>query len=297
MRNNVTQNQIKKAKEFPIYQILLNAGYSPAIEYSSELVYFSPFTDEKTPSFNLNVKKNVFNDFSSGNKGDAITLYILLKKCTFLEAVNNLVNNVEIDFETQKRMEIAPKEKLKPEFLSCSSEITDRNLIAYAESRGISPNTLNSICHEITYRNTKGKIFKSIGFLNDLGGYELRSANFKSFIGESKGISKYMGIEYSDSVVIFEGFFDYLSYWELNISKQINTYYSDLIVLNSTSFLKNTPLYDYRIIHSFLNNDKTGIKALEFIKANYPHAEIVNHSAKFKQNDLNDYLKAKLKIS
>jgi hypothetical protein len=222
---------------------------------------------------------------------------MLLKKCTFLSAVNNLYNNIEIDFETQQRISIAPKEKKKPEFINNKVGITDKNLTTYYESRGISYDTIESVCTQLTYRNTKGKVFNSIAFQNDLGGFELRSANFKSFIGEYKGITTVKPIDFSDSVVIFEGFFDYLSYLELNINEQINSLYSDILILNSTSFIKNTPLYDYTIIHSFLNNDKTGIKALYFLKSEYPNAEIINHSAKFKQNDLNDYLKAKLKLS
>lgn len=50
-------------------------------------VGLSPFTDEKTPSFNVLAEKGIFKCFSSGIAGDAITLVREKERMEFVEAV------------------------------------------------------------------------------------------------------------------------------------------------------------------------------------------------------------------
>jgi DNA primase len=54
---------------------------------SNHSCYHSPFTDEKTPSFKVNLSKNTFSDYSSGERGDIIKLVELTQRCTFKGAV------------------------------------------------------------------------------------------------------------------------------------------------------------------------------------------------------------------
>lgn len=51
---------------------------------------FSPFKEEKTPSFSVSPKKNIFKDFSTGKGGDVINFYALIKDISYKEAYYEL---------------------------------------------------------------------------------------------------------------------------------------------------------------------------------------------------------------
>ncbi len=55
-------------------------------------VGLSPFTDEKTPSFNVLEEKGIFKCFSSGKAGDLITLVRELERLEFVEAIEFIAN-------------------------------------------------------------------------------------------------------------------------------------------------------------------------------------------------------------
>lgn len=50
----------------------------------------SPFKTEKTPSFSVNERLNIFKDFSSGYGGDVIKFYALINNIEYSEALNDL---------------------------------------------------------------------------------------------------------------------------------------------------------------------------------------------------------------
>lgn len=60
---------------------------SRAKRQSGGFMAFSPFNEEKTPSCSVSTEKNLFNDYSSGNGGDAFKLVQLKENLTFPEAV------------------------------------------------------------------------------------------------------------------------------------------------------------------------------------------------------------------
>jgi DNA primase len=64
----------------------------------------SPFTNEKTPSLMVNVAKQSFNDYSSGQGGNVLKFIQLFKKCNFPEAVNILADrlNLHVKYDTDK---------------------------------------------------------------------------------------------------------------------------------------------------------------------------------------------------
>lgn len=61
----------------------------------------SPFKSEKTPSFSVNIDKQVYKDFSSGKGGNIINFVMEYHRCNFIQALNilkeyfNLKDNVE----------------------------------------------------------------------------------------------------------------------------------------------------------------------------------------------------------
>jgi hypothetical protein len=100
----------------------------------------------------------------------------------------------------------------------------------YLKERSINTDIAKRYCSEIHY-SIAGKNYFAIGFPNDAGGGELRNWNFKGSISP-KNITTYNNA--SDTVMVFEGFMDFLSYLSLkdNPSPTIDT-----AVLNSTANL------------------------------------------------------------
>lgn len=287
----VTKSQIAQAKRFPIYQILLHAGHEPAIEAGNQLVYYSPFTDEHTPSCYVEPKHNVYNDFSSGKKGDAINIYRELTGKGFIEAVNNLVNNTEIDYQTQQRIKIfEKKEKFKPALVDVLETVKDRNLLTYLASREIQKPEGILFLREIHYMQKNGKIYKSIGFKNDSGGYELRSANFKACLGH-KDITLHKLNGKTDIIAVFEGFFNFLSFIELGLHNRASGV-SAFLILNSNSLIEKgiKIIRDYGFADLYLDNDASGLKNAKRIADECENSYITFPGSKIKDNDLNDYL-------
>lgn len=64
-------------------------------------IALSPFTNEKTPSLVVSPEKQIFKDFSSGKGGNVFTFLIEYKRITFVEAVKELADKLNITIPTQ----------------------------------------------------------------------------------------------------------------------------------------------------------------------------------------------------
>ncbi|BBM36719.1 DNA primase [Pseudoleptotrichia goodfellowii] len=60
---------------------------------------FSPFKDEKTPSFVVSPVKNIFKDFSTGIGGNAISFYMKINNISFYEAVEELSRKYNVSIK------------------------------------------------------------------------------------------------------------------------------------------------------------------------------------------------------
>ncbi|RYE12022.1 MAG: DNA primase, partial [Sphingobacteriaceae bacterium] len=101
------------------------------------------------------------------------------------------------------------------------------------------------------------KLYYSLAFGNDAGGYELRNKNFK---GSSSPKDTTFIDNGSKEVAVFEGFFNFLSYQSIYHNPQVNE--PNFLILNSTSFFeKSLPkMQEHQGVRLFLDNDKTGNK-------------------------------------
>lgn len=84
-------------------------------------------------------------------------------------------------------------------------------LVGYLASRGIVPSVAAAFCREVRYE-VNGCAFFAVGFRNDAGGWELRSARFKGGSSPKHITTLDNG---SDMAMAFEGFIDFLSYLSL----------------------------------------------------------------------------------
>ncbi len=230
-------------------------------------MYLSPLREERTPSFKVDYVQNLWYDFGLGEGGTLLTLVMRLERCDSREAVRRLQNGEKRD---------AGSVSLSPgvgEPLgvggACRSCVGRRSraphplrrfapasgIVGYLASRGIVPSVAAAFCREVRYE-VNGCAFFAVGFRNDAGGWELRSARFKG--GSSpKHITTIDNR--SDTVIAFEGFMDFLAYLSLKHPERLRI---DAAVLNSVVNLpKAIPfLSRHPVIHAFFDNDEAGRK-------------------------------------
>ena len=95
--------------------------------------------------------------------------------------------------------------------------------------------------------------------------------------------------------MVFEGYFNFLSWMELN--KQL-TPPCDVCVLNSTTNVKHATDYisKHEWAEAYLDNDQTGRECLQKIKELNPNTHVWDFSSGYAHhNDMNEYLLDKQK--
>lgn len=285
------KSDIEAFKTYSIIDYLSNKGIKPFKTVGNQFMYHSPLTNENTASFLVEPVKNVFNDYSSGQKGDIIRLVQLIEQISFFEAIERLESlksgftETTFSFSGKNPINIEPKIEVKS-----VQPITNKSLIQYIEQRGINIELGKIYLKEIHFTN-KGKNYFAVGFQNSSGGYELR--NSLGFKGKTaNGITIYE--TGTNSINLFEGFFDFLSALQYYRAKAFN---NTTIILNTNNNLKlclNT-LTDKSIINSFLDNDKSGQMTVnQIVNSGF---KVLNQSEMIYPNskDFNDYLLGKSK--
>lgn len=291
---NFTNEQKEKAKSVPIMEYLAEKGFNYDSFSGGEYKYYSPLnTDEKSPSFLVNPAKNVFNDFSTSNKGDVITLCRLLEKVDFSTAVNRLLgfkgfeiqNNVERTIRTSSEEKRVVNQKILP--------LHSHNLRNYfTNERMIKESVVKSFLSEINYENQRGNFYAAC-WQNDAGGYELRSTKFKGCLGK-KATTSFYNNDNTDTIKVFEGYLDFLSF--LSISGTLEMRHNDFIILNSLALLGAEIIKrirsNYVNVHLYFDNDGAGRYQAERVKINIPDRNVVDYAQKLYplHKDLNDFL-------
>ncbi|MCX6243689.1 MAG: toprim domain-containing protein [Bacteroidetes bacterium] len=254
--------ELAEIRKTSILDYLQAIGHSPVrIKYGSAW-YLSPLRIENTASFKINVDKNLWFDFGSGEGGDIIGLVMKLYNVNVTKAIEIIVgtkdspkprNPVFQDRKTSDGSEHIRINRLQA--------LNNPALIQYLEYRHISLTFARSYLKE-AYYTVHGRSYFALGFKNDKGAYELRNSFFKT--GSSpKHFTTIPGITNSKTNV-FEGFMDFLS---------CCTYYNRIprsrtIILNSLSFLPRIEdfLKDSKQVNLYLDNDQAGRMATQKIK-------------------------------
>ena len=261
-------------------EILLSIGHIPTRQSEKEAWYLNPFAKENHASFKLNKHLNIWYLFSEGIGGNNID---------FMKRYLNTSISEVLDWAENQNFSCFQHQNLKLENLPKGYEIIDVKeiqhpaLLDYLKSRNVEDQ--KKWVKEIHYRMNNKNYF-GIGFKNDSNGFEIRNAYSKICL-DKKDISTIKND--SNSVRIFEGFFDFLSFKKVESYLEKET--SDYIILNSVSMIhkvKNS-LENYKNIDLYFDNDEAGTRAVEMIKNDLKNAGDcrVLYSA-FK--DLNDWL-------
>jgi hypothetical protein len=251
----------KQAKDISIEKVLYNLGCEPVKTNGDDLWFLSPLRQEKTPSFKLNRKLNKWFDHGEQKGGNVIDFVIQKFGFTVTEALHYLSQFSDFISFHQQVFE-APEENSS--HIKKIIPIQHAALLQYLKSRGIINYQIPNL-KEVHY-SIKDKIYFALGFKNNSGGFEIRSKYCQICIG-SKDVTHIKNEK--ETLRIFEGFFDYLSFIQnSNLNEE-----SDYLILNSVALLnKNLSiLEDYKAIESYLDNDAAGDKYTRLILDNFPN--------------------------
>jgi len=236
---------------------------------------------EKTPSFKVDLNRNLWYDFGTGEGGNLFNLVMKLCNCTSSEVGEHL--NVIIPSVTTRQLK--PRDESGKIMIKSLEPLSHQALFSYLKTRRITMTFAKMFLREAIYI-VHGREYFALAFRNDLGGYELRNAFFKT--GSSPKYFTTITGDDPSQLNIFEGFMDFLSccsfYGRLPIYRTI--------VLNSLSFLPKieNEIQSARVINLFLDNDLAGMKASDKVKALHPR--VMDRALVLYPNhkDLNDFL-------
>lgn len=276
---------IKKLISIPCFLKMI--GREPVRRSGDYLHYHSPFREDKKPSFWVDTKKDKCGDFADGGCiGDVINLAERWYHCDAKTAIANLETCCRVGSFSFAKPTI-PKETERNINIKHIQPLQSTALLQYLATRGISSETAKRQLQEVyytTYTGATAKQYFAVAFRNDKGGYELRNKYFK---GSTPPKAPTTIQNHSDTVLLFEGFIDYLScieYWR----STNHTIPYDIIVLNSIVFINTIDLHKYDKIKMLLDTDTAGRKAANTIFMQYPN-KVIDLTDKLIPSDCKDF--------
>lgn len=249
-----------------IRTVLESFNLFPVKENRKTAFYFALDREEKIPSFSVDFVKNKAFDFGTGKSYDVVSIVQQMNQCSVSEALKYLE---KFEFCAQKNEEIEKTDQIKGYKILKVGEIQYPALIQYLQFRKVYEQ--KDLVKEIEYK-LNGKKYFGVGFYNNSGGVEIRNKYSKICLGRKDVTLIKCNLIKSNEVVIFEGFFDYLTY--RNLEKQANSN-SDYLILNSTAMLfkVDEELKEYDKISLFLDNDANGNLTKEIIHKKYGNVD------------------------
>lgn len=279
--------EIDNIRRIPLADFLARLGHEPVKRSRNELWYRAPYRDERTPSFRVNVEKQLWYDFGLGKGGDIFTLAEeFVHSDDFLVQAKFIAETADVPFEKRAVPTYRPKPS-EPAFEDV--EVTPLRysvLTDYLSERGIPEEVALRHCRQLNYTVHRKRYF-AVGFPNLAGGYELRNRFFKGCI-PPKDVSLIRTEDTpADVCCVFEGFMDFLSAVTLGVTGN-----ADSLVLNSVANVEKAMkhLDGYGRIDCFLDRDEAGCRALETLRTRYGN-RICDRSALYNGcKDLNEFL-------
>lgn len=249
-----------------IRTVLESFGHFPVKENHKTGFYFALDREEKIPSLSVDFVKNKAFDFGTGKSYDVISIVQQMNQCSVSEALKYLST---FEFSSQNEF---PNEEIKTQSdykILKIREIEHPALIHYLKFRKVLEQ--KHLVKEIHYELNGIKYF-GIGFQNDSGSFEIRNAYSKICLGKKDITLIETEPNPNNEILIFEGFFDFLTF--KNLEKFANST-SDYLILNSTAMLFKVEekLKEYEKICLFLDNDANGKSVKAKIQNQYKNVE------------------------
>ncbi|WP_214226673.1 toprim domain-containing protein [Pedobacter sp. B4-66] len=273
-----------EAKQMDMVAYLSQLGLKPVKVTGSDHWYHSPLRNEKSASFKINAKLNRWYDFGLGKGGNLVDFGTLFFGCTVTTFLQRLEGNT---FPPVQHQYIHNPNRPNNKIIEIvgEQELQSFALLEYLRQRCIPVDLARIYCKEVRYKMGE-KTYYGIGFQNNSGGYEIRNPFFKSS-SSPKDITTILNG--GNSVAVFEGFFDFLSYLVLSKNDQRNN--PDFLILNSLAFFEKakTLMESYGSSNLYLDGDAAGQKMIkDAISANKQYIDESNLYREYQ--DLNNYL-------
>ncbi len=273
---------IDAIRQIPLVDFLNHLGYQPTGRDSKGLWFYSPYRNERKPSFHVNPRKNLWFDFGSGAGGDIFNLAgELTGETDFIRRAEFIAQKMQLPVE--KPYKPVPFVE-QPTFENVEiSRLESPILLNYLADRGIPRDIAQRYCVQVDY-TLHGKRYYAVGFENNAHGYELRNPFFKGAY-PPKNITHIANG--NPRCNVFEGFMDFLSAERLGYNDG-----NDSVVLNSVSNLNKAISYlqHYPLVLCYLDNDVAGRAALARLQREFGD-KVADKSSLYPQHkDLNDYL-------
>ena len=273
----------KQFNSISLEEVLVSLGHLPTKQNEKEAWFLNPFSTENQASFKLDKRNNIWYLYSEGIGGNNTDFMIKYLNASVKEVLEWAENQIFSSFHQQN----FPNQKLENlhknyEIIEVK-EIQHPALMEYLRTRKVENQT--EFLKEIHYQMNDKNYF-GIGFKNNSGGYEIRNKYSKICLGKKDVSTIKNG---SGNVKIFEGFFDFLSF--KNIENFLEKEPSDYIILNSVSMIHNikNSLGNYENIELYFDNDEAGNRAVKMLKnelENIEDCRVLYSDLK----DLNEYL-------
>lgn len=264
----------EQARKFDLVDYLTSLGHLPKKVTGKNYWYLSPFRDEKTASFKVDRKLNVWADFGDavppGKKvsgGNFVDFAVRYHGCTVSEFLISMQSRQSLPgFTKTERKSLTPEELEKDKVIVIKDiQLSHPALLSYLANRRISYQLATEYCREVHFRLHDRPYF-AIGFKNNAGGFELRNSQFKGS-SSPKSLTHIHGDQQAVGIAVFEGFFSYLSY--LSLVPPTDREDRDALVLNSLSFFESARpvLEKYKTVDLYLDNNVQGKRVTEYARS------------------------------
>lgn len=276
----------QQANQIDMVEYLATLGFTPDKIRGNDYWYRSPLRVEHNASFKVNTIRNIWYDHGEGVGGTVADFAMRFYNCDLQKALVKISSDFSlVDSVSHHKPENPNPEDPKSLAIIEVLPVQNRALLEYLQFRRIDEQIARRFCKEIVYENNGNK-FRALGFKNNAGGYELRSENFKGS-SSPKYVSWFNNR--SNSISVFEGFFDFLTWQSMN--KFSDASRPNFLVLNSLSFFTRSLLLQekHERIHLYLDNDNAGRKCVEEIQKRSP-GKVLDERCQYKDfKDLNDW--------
>ena len=272
-------------EKISIRMVLESVNLFPVKENRKTAFYFALDREEKIPSLSVDFVKNKAFDFGTGKSYDVISIVQQMNQCSVSEALKYLET---FDFSIHNEFQNEGTKQYKEYKILNVREIQHPALVQYLKSRKVYEQ--KELVKEIEYE-LNGKKYFGVGFFNNSGGVEIRNKYSKICLGKKDVTLLKNELNSFNEILIFEGFFDYLTFRNLEKKENLS---SDYLILNSTAMLFKVEelLKVYDKIFLFLDNDSNGELIKSKIQNQHKNVEdcsLIYHGFK----DLNEWFCSK----
>ena len=263
----------------------------PAKKTRNGYLYRAPWREDTHPSLSVTANGRGWHDLATGEHGSVIDLVM---RCLNTNDVRLACQEIErqapSSFSFSQPVKSDGEKEKESGFTKFEIEkLQSKGLFAYLHSRKVNTDIAKQFLQEAHYSFRDGDSYLyALAYANDKGGYELRSSFYKGSTSP-KGITTHW-LNDGAPVVVFEGFFDMLSFATLCGGVKHNYIVLNSIVNKEAAMEVLKPFQNQ--VYLCLDNDRGGNDTTSWLLQELPLAiDIRQRFAPAK--DVNDYLMKK----